>query len=59
MKKHNMPRLATDVGITLTDDIKAEYERILQNSSSIDKNNEEECRQLHASLAYLFKMNNI
>ena len=34
----------------------AEYEKILQNSSSIDKTKEEECRRLHESLSYLFNM---
>ena len=56
MKKHHMPCLVTDVRITPTDETMAEYEKILQNSSSIDKTNEEDCRRLHESLSYLFNM---
>ncbi len=56
MKKHKMPCLVTDVAIEPTEEIKAEYESRLQNSSSIDKENAEECRRLRTSLDYLFGM---
>lgn len=58
MKKHNMPCLVKDVCIDPSEEIMAEYEKSLQNSSSIDKTDEAQCLRLHESLAYLFGMNN-
>ena len=56
MKKYNMPNRISDVGISSSDECLYDYFNALKNSSSIDKDNKEECDKLFSALRYLWDL---
>lgn len=56
MTKYGMPHSVGDVGVARTEESLLAYYERLKNSSSIDKENAEECKRLLAALRYLWSL---
>ena len=56
MRQYGLPHSAVGVGVDCTEESLLAYYERLKNSSSIDKENEEECRRLLEALRYLWSL---
>jgi len=56
MKKHNMPKCVSDIGVEKSKETMEKFYDMICGSSAVDKDNAEECRRFKESLTYLWSL---